>query len=91
MWWTGHDMFPDLLIGPFRAYGSLSSGGVLLVPFGRAHVSFCCRLVGRCAVRFLVVVVAHLCCWSVFLVYRFYVVCASPFLLRRRVVRGTFA
>ena len=88
--WFGRDMFRDVLIGPLWAYVSPSSEGVLLGPADRAYVSFCRRLVGWRAFRFAFVVVTHPCCWSVFLVYRVYVVCASPFLLRQRVVRGTF-
>ena len=89
MRWTGRDMFRDVLIGPFRAYVFLSSGGVLLpVPVGRAHVSFCCRLVGRCAFRFSFVVVAHLCCWSVFLVYRVYVAGGGLSVVRLRSILG---
>ena len=78
-------------MGPFWAYVSPSSGGVLLVQVGRAHVSFCRGLVRWRAVRFSFVVGAHLCCWLVLLVCRVYIVGASPFLLRRRVVRGAFA
>ena len=73
--WFGRDMFQDVLIGPFWACVSSSSGSVLLGPVGRAFVSFCRRLVGWRAFRLSFVVVTHLCCRLVFLVYRVYVVC----------------
>ena len=59
--WFGRDMFRDVLIGPFWAHVSPSSGGVLLGPAGRAYVSFCRRLVGWRAFRFSFVVVTHTC------------------------------